>query len=136
MSRRYNVVPIPKDLRCNYCGKTSEKQFCSDECDEKFTKFKNFYDKWYKKRTILALLSFVFVIPAVFYTKYVAIFGGITLFLIGLVLFALPFSSMETFRALGIKNGIRNNRKYASYFILTGIMCIIAQTIIIIVKGI
>ena len=107
-------------MKCLYCGKTCDGQFCSDECRAKTQSYQEEVEKVNVAAIIFAFLAvmMVFTVVAIVFDPLLG--TGIMFVLIGLIFIPYPYVNTETLEFMCIRTSILLMRAISAGCIIIG----------------
>ena len=113
-------MAIPENIMvCRYCGKETNKDYCSFKCRKAYLDYYDEEDKFKGRRKTLILISIAVSIP------FIVLFmgAGITMMfvLIGSVVITHPFTSQELRKKLTVKEAKKRMMMNGAILIIIGL---------------
>lgn len=104
-------------MKCLYCGKETQKDYCSQECRQKAEQY---YQKQRKGMPIFAVVALIAIGIALLWNHPYR--TTISLVLLGLDFIVFPFTKASTIRRSGIQKSMRIARIIGAIALLAGIL--------------
>ena len=104
-------------MKCLYCGKETQKDYCSQECQKKAEQY---YRKQRKGMPVFAVVALIAIGIALLWNHPYR--TTISLILLGLDFIAFPFTKASTIRRSGIQKSITIASIIGGIALLSGII--------------
>ncbi|WP_041139521.1 hypothetical protein [Beduini massiliensis] len=104
-------------MKCHYCFKDTQKEYCSQECEQKV---KLYEQKQRKGMPIFAIVALIAIGIALLWDSPYR--TTISLVLLGLDFIFFPFTKASTIRRIGIRKSIITARMIGGIALLVGIV--------------
>ena len=106
-------------MKCRYCGKEIDKEYCGFECRKAYLDYSDDIDKFAEKKKPMLIASVLISVPVM-----ILFFGaGVTLMfaLLGLTLITHPYPSDKTKKKLYPKDAMKLMRTIGVILIIIGL---------------
>lgn len=109
---------------CRYCGKEYHGTYCSPQCEHLYNEYVELVERDKVRFLVGVSLPWLLLfLPILF--GHISLFAGITLTIVGTVLWLMPFCTQETIDSMGVVPSMRLGKRAGTAFVVIGLVFIL-----------